>query len=322
MSWLPSQDPKPGDPLSCDAIEHVIVPRARDLGGFEVRRALPAAQKQMVGPFIFFDQMGPAEFLIGKGIDVRPHPHIGLATVTYLFEGEVHHRDSLGSSLAIRPGEVNLMRAGRGIVHSERETSESNLVTGGQGLAHVKGVAANATTQRLFGIQAWAALPKSHEEGPPAFAHHGTSELPRISGEGKTVRLVLGAAYGSRSPVAFPHESLFAEAVLAPGAVLPLDPDHDERAVYVASGEIDIAGSRFAEGRLLIFRPGDRISILALAHSRLVLVGGEPMDGPRHIWWNFASSSKERIEQAKADWRAKRFALVPGDEKEFIPLPE
>ena len=159
MSWLPSQDPKPGDPLSCDAIEHVIVPRARDLGGFEVRRALPAAQKQMVGPFIFFDQMGPAEFLIGKGIDVRPHPHIGLATVTYLFEGEVHHRDSLGSSLAIRPGEVNLMRAGRGIVHSERETSETNLVTGGHGLAHVKGEAPDAATRRLFGIQAWAALP-------------------------------------------------------------------------------------------------------------------------------------------------------------------
>ena len=174
MSWLPSQDPKPGDPLSCDAIEHVIVPRARDLGGFEVRRALPAAQKQMVGPFIFFDQMGPAEFLIGKGIDVRPHPHIGLATVTYLFEGEVFHRDSLGTSLAIRPGEVNLMRAGRGIVHSERETSEPNLITGGHGVASVKTEAA-AQTKRLFGIQAWAALPKSHEEAAPSFAHHGTA---------------------------------------------------------------------------------------------------------------------------------------------------
>ena len=322
MSWLPTQDPKPGDALSCDAIEHVIVPRARDLGGFEVRRALPAAQKQMVGPFIFFDQMGPAEFLIGKGIDVRPHPHIGLATVTYLFEGEVFHRDSLGSSLAIRPGEVNLMRAGRGIVHSERETSEANLRTGGHGLAHVKDQAPAATVKRLFGIQAWAALPKSHEEAAPAFAHHGAGELPRIAGEGKTVRLVMGSAYGARSPVEFPHEALFAEAVLAPGSVLPLDPDHDERAVYVASGKIDIAGTAFAAGQLLIFKPGDRISILALAQSRLMLLGGEPMDGPRHIWWNFVSSSKERIEQAKADWRAKRFALVPGDEKEFIPLPE
>jgi redox-sensitive bicupin YhaK (pirin superfamily) len=322
MSWLPTQDPKPGDALSCDAIEHVIVPRARDLGGFEVRRALPAAQKQMVGPFIFFDQMGPAEFLIGKGIDVRPHPHIGLATVTYLFEGEVFHRDSLGSSLAIRPGEVNLMRAGRGIVHSERETSEANLRTGGHGLAHVKDQAPAATVKRLFGIQAWAALPKSHEEAAPAFAHHGAGELPRIAGEGKTVRLVMGSAYGAQSPVEFPHEALFAEAVLAPGSVLPLDPDHDERAVYVASGKIDIAGTAFAAGQLLIFKPGDRISVLALAQSRLMLLGGEPMDGPRHIWWNFVSSSKERIEQAKADWRAKRFALVPGDEKEFIPLPE
>jgi hypothetical protein len=304
VSWQPSNDPVPGDARSCDAIEHVIVPRARDLGGFEVRRALPSAKKQMIGPFIFFDQMGPAEFLIGNGIDVRPHPHIGLATVTYLFEGEVFHRDSLGTSLAIRPGEVNLMTAGRGIVHSERETSE-----------------AKAATRRLFGIQAWAALPKSHEEQAPAFAHHGTDELPRIAGEGKRVRIVMGSAYGAASPVVFPHDGLFAEAVLAPGAVLPLDPDYDERAVYVASGEIDIAGDRFGEGRLLVFKPGDRISILAVAQSRLMLLGGEPMDGPRHIWWNFVSSSKERIAQAKEDWRARRFALVPGDEKEIIPLP-
>jgi redox-sensitive bicupin YhaK (pirin superfamily) len=305
MSWQPSNDPIPGDARSCAAIEHVIVPRARDLGGFQVRRALPAVEKQMIGPFIFFDQMGPAEFLIGTGIDVRPHPHIGLATVTYLFEGEVFHRDSLGTSLAIRPGEVNLMTAGRGIVHSERETSEAKQVT-----------------RRLFGIQAWAALPKSHEEAAPAFTHHGTDELPRITGAGKRVRLVMGQAYGARSPVQFPHDSLFAEAVLAPGSVLPLDPDYDERAVYVASGEIDIAGEVFGEGRLLVFKPGDRISILANSQSRLMLLGGEPMDGRRHIWWNFVSSSKERIDQAKEDWRRKRFALVPGDEKEFIPLPE
>jgi redox-sensitive bicupin YhaK (pirin superfamily) len=321
MSWLPSDDPKPGDKLSCDAIEHVIVPRARDIGAFEVRRALPSAQKQMVGPFIFFDQMGPAEFLIGNGIDVRPHPHIGLATVTFLFEGEVWHRDSLGTSAAIKPGEVNLMSAGRGIVHSERETSAANLVTDGQGLAHADAGKAGAEKQRLFGIQAWAALPRSHEEQAPAFAHHGSDELPRIAGEGKRVRLVIGSAYGATSPVDFPHAALFAEAVLAPGAVLPLDPDYDERAVYVASGEIDVAGDRFEAGRLLVFRPGDRISILATAQSRLMLLGGEPMEGPRHIWWNFVSSSKERIAQAKEDWRAGRFALVPGDEKEFIPLP-
>jgi redox-sensitive bicupin YhaK (pirin superfamily) len=321
VSWQPDRDPTPGDPLSCSAIEHVIVPRARDIGAFEVRRALPSAQRQMVGPFIFFDQMGPAEFLIGHGVDVRPHPHIGLATVTYLFEGEVWHRDSLGTSAAIRPGEVNLMSAGRGIVHSERETSAPNLVTDGQGLAHATGEPAGGAKQRLFGIQAWAALPKSHEEQAPAFAHHGSDDLPRITGEGKRVRIVMGSAYGATSPVVFPHDSLFAEAVLAPGAVLPLDPDYDERAIYVASGEIDIAGDRFGEGRLLVFKPGDRISILGVAQSRLMLLGGEPMDGPRHIWWNFVSSSEERIDQAKEDWRANRFALVPGDEKERIPLP-
>jgi redox-sensitive bicupin YhaK (pirin superfamily) len=304
MSWQPTNDPVAGDPRSCDAIAHVIVPRARDLGGFQVRRALPAAEKQMVGPFIFFDQMGPAEFLIGSGIDVRPHPHIGLATVTYLFEGEVYHRDSLGTSLAIRPGEVNLMSAGRGIVHSERETSE-----------------AKAATRRLFGIQAWAALPKTHEESEPAFAHHGTDELPRIAGEGKRVRLVIGEAFGVRSPVVFPHEALFAEAVVAPGAVLPLDPLYEERAIYVASGEVDIAGEKFGEGRLLVFKPGDRISVLATVQSRLMLLGGEPMDGPRHIWWNFVSSRKDRIEQAKAEWTAGHFQKVPGDEIEFIPLP-
>jgi redox-sensitive bicupin YhaK (pirin superfamily) len=305
MSWLASEDPVPGDPRSCDAIEQVIVPRSRDLGGFEVRRALPSAQKRMVGPFIFFDQMGPAEFLIGNGIDVRPHPHIGLATVTYLFEGEIWHRDSLGTSAAIRPGEVNLMTAGRGIAHSERETSE-----------------AKQHERRLFGIQAWVALPRAHEEMAPAFAHHGADELPRITGDGKRVRLIMGSAYGARSPVQFPHESLYAEAVLAPGAVLPLDPDYDERAVYVASGEIDVAGTSFEAGRLLVFKPGDRISILANTQSRIMLLGGEPMDGPRHIWWNFVSSSKDRIEAAKADWRQKRFAPVTGDEQDFIPLPD
>jgi redox-sensitive bicupin YhaK (pirin superfamily) len=213
------------------------------------------------------------------------------------------------------------MSAGRGIVHSERETSAADIVTGGEGLARVKGEPADQAKKRLFGIQAWAALPRSHEEQVPAFAHHGTDELPRIAGEGKRVRLVMGSAFGATSPVVFPHPSLFAEAVLAPGAVLPLDPDYVERAVYVASGEIDIAGDAFGEGRLLVFKPGDRISILALSQCRLMLLGGEPMDSERHIWWNFVSSSRERIEQAKQDWRAKRFALVPGDEKEFIPLP-
>jgi redox-sensitive bicupin YhaK (pirin superfamily) len=305
MSWQPSNDPQPGDVRACEAIEQVIVPRARDLGGFSVRRALPAAGRQMVGPFIFFDQMGPAEFLVGTGIDVRPHPHIGLATVTYLFDGEIMHRDSLGSAVPIKPGELNLMSAGAGIVHSERTAPEQR-----------------AMGPRLYGIQAWAALPKSHEEGAPSFAHYDAALLPRISGEGKTARIVMGEMFGETSPAAFPHPSFYAEAVLAPGAVLPLDADYDERAIYVVSGEVDIAGESFGAGRLLVFRPGDRISVLATAQSRLVLLGGEPMDGPRHIWWNFVSSSKERIDAAKADWKAKRFAPVPGDGDEFIPLPE
>lgn len=305
MSWQPCDDPTPGDARSCDLIEEVIVPRARDLGGFEVRRALPAKGRQMVGPFIFFDQMGPSEFLLGKGIDVRPHPHIGLSTVTFLFDGAIRHRDSLRTDLVIRPGDVNLMTAGRGIVHSERTTDEDR-----------------ARSAALFGIQCWAALPKAHEEAAPAFVHQAAEDLPRIAGDGKRVRVVMGDLYAERSPVAFPHPSFFAEAVLAPGAVLPLDADYEERAVYVASGEIDIAGDSFGAGRLLVFAPGDRISILSLSNARLILLGGEPMDGPRHIWWNFVSSDQDRIAAAKEDWKQKRFDVVPGDEKEFIPLPE
>lgn len=305
MSQLPADDPILGDARSCDAIEKVIVPRSHDLGGFQVRRALPAIGQRMVGPFIFFDQMGPAEFHLGEGLDVRPHPHIGLSTVTYLFDGEIMHRDSLGTALAIRPGAANLMTAGRGIVHSERT-----------------GLEARATGPKLYGIQAWLALPKTHEETAPAFAHHGAGALPRIVEGGKRVSLIMGSAYGQTSPVQFPWEALYAEAVLSPGAILPLDPDYDERAVYVVSGKIDIAGEEFGAGQLLVFKPGDRISILAIDQSRVMLVGGEPMDGQRFIWWNFVSSSKERIEQAKQEWKTGRFDTVPGDEAEFIPLPE
>ena len=305
MSQDAHEDPTPGNAYSCDAIETVIVPRARDLGGFSVRRALPSARKQMVGPFIFFDQMGPAEFLLGQGLDVRPHPHIGLSTVTYLFDGEIMHRDSLGVVQPIKPGALNLMTAGRGIVHSERTAPDQR-----------------AKGPRLFGIQAWAALPASHEESAPDFAHFDEAKLPRITGEGKRVRVIMGSLYGETSPVAFPWDVFYAEAVLAPGAILPLDPTHDERAVYVTSGEIDIMGDVFGAGRLLVFRPGDRISILATAQTRLMLMGGEPMDGPRHIWWNFVSSRKERIDQAKAEWKAGKFDSVPGDAEEFIPLPD
>lgn len=303
-----SRDPNPpaNEPANApDAIAEVIVPRARDLGGFEVRRALPTAGRQMVGPFIFWDQMGPAELKVGRGVDVRPHPHIGLATVTYLFEGEIFHRDSLGSAIAIRPGAVNLMTAGRGIVHSERETPD-----------------AQSQPRRLFGIQSWAALPKAHEEMAPTFVHHPADALPVIADTGKVVRLVMGTLYGATSPAAFPHPNFYAEAVLAAGTDLPLDADYEERALYVAAGRIAIAGQNFEEGRMLVFRPGDRITIKAETNARLMLLGGEPMDGPRIIWWNFVSSSRERLEAAKEDWKNRRFPVVPGDETEFIPLPE
>lgn len=305
MSQLPADDPILGDARSCEAIEKVIVPRSHDLGGFQVRRALPAIGQRMVGPFIFFDQMGPAEFHLGEGLDVRPHPHIGLSTVTYLFDGEIMHRDSLGTALAIKPGAVNLMTAGRGIVHSERT-----------------GMEARASGPKLYGIQAWLALPKTHEEVAPEFKHHGAQDLPRIVEGGKRISLIMGSAYGQTSPVKFPWDALYAEAVLSPGAILPLDPDYDERAIYIVSGKVDIAGDEFGAGQLLVFKPGDRISILAIDQARVMIVGGEPMDGPRNIWWNFVSSSKERIEQAKHEWKTGRFDTVPGDESEFIPLPE
>ena len=304
MSFFPAQDPAPGDALRCDAIAHVIVPRGTDLGGFQVRRALPSAQRRMVGPFIFLDHMGPAEFRAGHGIDVRPHPHIGLATVTYLYAGEIVHRDSLGTLVPIRAHEVNWMTAGRGIVHSERTGRERRL----------KG-------DLVHGLQCWVALPVAEEEGAPGFAHHDADELPVVRGEGKAVRIVAGALYGMRSPVATLWDTVFADVELEAGATLPLDADYEERAIYLVDGEIDIAGDRFTRGRLLVFRPGDRIAIRASTAARLVIVGGAAMDGPRHIWWNFVSSRKDRIEQAKAEWKARRFSSVPG-ETEFIPLPE
>jgi redox-sensitive bicupin YhaK (pirin superfamily) len=285
-------------------LETMIVARTGDIGGFQVRRALPSVKRRMVGPFVFLDQMGPAEFLIGHGLDVRPHPHIGLATVTYLFEGEIMHRDSLGTVQPIRPGAVNWMTAGSGIAHSERTAPELRA----QGF-------------NLFGIQAWVALPSSAEETAPAFVHHPAAKLPIIQAEGKTVRVIAGSLYGEASPVETPTATFYADAALEAGARIPLPADHEERAVYVAQGKIDIAGDSFEEGQLLVFRPGDEITITALEAARVMLLGGEPMDGPRHIWWNFVSSSQERIEQAKADWKAGRFGAVP-DDNEFIPLPE
>ena len=305
MSFSPDKDPAPGDAPAADAIDLVVVPRSVDLGHFSVRRALPHVNRRMVGPFIFFDHFGPAEFRAGDGIDVRPHPHIGLATVTFLYEGEIVHRDSLGSDVPIRPGAVNWMTAGRGIVHSERTAPDHR-----------------AGGEPLHGLQLWVALPKAHEEVEASFAHHAADELPIVSAEGKTIRVVTGNLYGVRSPVPTLYDTIFADAQIAAGSVLPIDAETEERAIYIVSGEIEIAGDRFAAGRLLILRPGDAISVSAPVDARVVLVGGAAMDGPRHIWWNFVSSRKERIEQAKADWKQGRFDSVPGDEKEFIPLPE
>jgi redox-sensitive bicupin YhaK (pirin superfamily) len=305
MSWQPAQDPVPGDRFSCDAVETVIVPRARDLGGFEVRRALPSGQRQMVGPFIFFDQMGPAEFLLGAGLDVRPHPHIGLSTLTYLFDGEIMHRDSLGTVMAIRPGELNWMTAGLGIAHSERTPPQLRQTPG----------------TKLFGIQSWVALSREDEETAPGFSHYGAGEIPLVSGEGKTVRVIAGSILGKTSPVKTSNPMFYADVALSVGAAVPFDPEYDERAIYTVSGELDIAGDIFGPAHLLVFRPGDRITVKAHSDARFLMLGGEPMDGPRSIWWNFVSSRKERIEQAKADWRQARFGSVPGD-PEFIPLPE
>jgi hypothetical protein len=305
MSFSPDPDPAPGDAAAADAIDLVIVPRSVDLGGFAVRRALPHVRRRMVGPFIFFDHFGPVEFRAGQGIDVRPHPHIGLATVSFLFDGEIMHRDSLGSAAAIHPGDVNLMTAGRGIVHSERTAPDHR-----------------AGGERLHGLQLWLAMPAADEEIAPTFAHHDQAELPVVAGDGKIVRVVIGSLYGKRSPVPTLSNTIFADAALTPGAVLPIDAETQERALYVVAGEIDIAGDRFAAGRLLVLRPGDPMSVTAASEARVILVGGAAMDGPRHVWWNFVSSRKERIEQAKADWKLGRFDTVPGDEAEFIPLPE
>ncbi len=304
ISFFPAEDPKLGDAPSCDAIDLVVVPRTADLGDFTVRRALPSSRRRMVGPFTFLDHMGPTEFKAGHGVDVRPHPHIGLATVTYLFKGEIVHKDSLGSDVPICPGDVNWMTAGKGIAHSERTAPDHR--NGGE---------------PLHGLQCWVALPKAAEEIDPAFAHYDQAQLPLVNGEGKSARIVAGTMFGVRSPVKTLHDTFFADVALEAGASVPLDAGYEERAVYIVSGEIEIAGDKFQEGRLLVFKPGDRITVRAAQPARIVMLGGAAMDGPRYIWWNFVSSRKERIEQAKADWKAGRFEAVPGD-SEFIPLPE
>lgn len=296
-------------PTPDDALDTLIIPRARDLGGFEVKRALPTAKRKLVGPFIFFDQMGPAEFIHEGGIDVRPHPHIGLSTVTYLFQGEFQHRDSLGTNQMIYPGEVNWMTAGNGITHSER-TSD----------------ATRKTHHNLFGIQTWVAMPEDREDDDPSFEHHGADSLPVIEDDGKTVRLIIGDAYGERSPVKTFSEMFYADVRLIPETAIPLPDHHEDRGVYVVEGSVVVAGQEFNVGEMMIFRPGDPITVKAGAvGAHLMILGGETLNGPRYIWWNFVSSSEEKLKHAaeewkKADWENGKFKLPPGDDSEFIPI--
>jgi len=286
-------------------VETVIETRARDLvDGFKVRRVLPSRQRRMVGPFIFLDQMGPEVLREGRGLDVAPHPHIGLATVTYVFSGELLHRDSLGSIQSIRPGELNWMTAGRGIAHSERTPQEMRAVG-----------------SELFSIQSWVALPTQYEETEPTFVHHGANELPIVEDHGKRVRLICGSLYGARSPVRLLSDMFYAEVMLEGDARIEVPKDYEERAAYVVEGSISIDSEKYHAGQLIVFKPGNEIILNTPDHARLMLLGGEPLEGRRHIWWNFVSSSPERIEQAKDDWKSGRFSPVI-DETEFIPLPE
>jgi redox-sensitive bicupin YhaK (pirin superfamily) len=282
----------------------VIEGRARDIDGFSVRRVLPAPARMMVGPFIFFDHMGPASLSAGAGLDVRPHPHIALATVTYLYSGAIVHRDSLGFVQEIRPGDVNWMTAGRGIVHSERSPPE-----------------ARARGAHLHGIQSWVALPDGHEEDEPAFHHHPAASLPALSANGVELRVIAGEAFGRRSPVATLWPTLYVDVAMPAGTALDVPPEYTERALYVAEGEIELLGKLYPAGQLVVLESALSVPLHAVHTTRLMLLGGEPFTTPRFIWWNFVSSSRERMQAAKRDWVAQRFGRVPG-ETEFIPLPE
>jgi redox-sensitive bicupin YhaK (pirin superfamily) len=286
-------------------IDSIIEPRLKDLGGFAVRRVLPSVRRRHVGPFVFLDHMGPTEFAAGSGIDVRPHPHINLATVTYLWEGVVEHRDSIGSQQAIVPGAINWMTAGSGIVHSERTP-----------------LSIRAASHRLHGIQLWVALPADREEMPPEFHHHPASTLPVIEQAGVQLRLLAGAAFGQIAPVRVWSPLFYADAWLPRGAEFTLPREYPERAVYVAQGSVACAGEVFEQPRLLVFDGPSPIRLRANEDARVLLFGGAPLESPRYMWWNFVSSSKDRIERAKQDWREGRFPLVPGDDGERVPLPE
>ncbi|KAA0178691.1 pirin family protein [Cupriavidus cauae] len=285
------------------AIEHLLKPHVRDIGDFSVRRVLPSAAAQTVGPFIFFDHMGPVELPPGHGMDVRPHPHIGLATVTYLFEGEIVHRDSVGSEQTIRPGDVNWMTAGSGIVHSERSPQ-----------------AARDAGPRLHGIQTWVALPREHETVAPSFFHHPAATLPQLVHGGARITVIAGDAFGARSPVQVFSRTLYAALELDAGASLAIPPEHEQRGLYLVDGAAAIDGTALPAEHLAVLTPGAEATVTALEPSRLMLLGGEPVDGRRHIFWNFVASSREAIEEAARRWENDEFPHVPG-ETERIPLP-
>ena len=282
-----------------------IVPTTHDLGDFKVRRTLPSRPRRMVGPFIFVDQFGPAKLPSGKGMDVRPHPHINLATVTYLFEGAIEHRDSIGSHAVIEPGAVNLMTAGKGIVHSER--SPSTL---------------RANGPSLYGMQTWLALPDGKEEIDPAFEHIDGAALPLVEDQGVSARVLMGSLWGKTAGVTQHSETIYADILLGGGSSIPIDAMTDERAVLVTEGDVSLDGDRLEPFTLYVLAPGEAMTLRAETPSRIMLLGGEAFSTPRHVFWNFVSSSRDRINQAKEDWKARRFPLVPGDDQEFIPLPE
>jgi hypothetical protein len=282
-----------------------LQPVTHDLGGFKVYRTLPHKERTTVGPFIFFDQMGPAQLPPGEGIDVRPHPHINLATVTYLFAGAIDHRDSLGTVARIEPGAVNLMTAGKGIVHSER--SPADLRPGGP---------------ELSGIQTWLALPTAKEEMDPAFEHVAKDALPLVNGSGASARIVMGSLWGATSPVTCHSETIYADLALDAGGSIPIDPGADERAVYLAEGDAILDDVPLEPRVLYVLRPGISAILRSSGGAHVMLCGGAPLDGPRHVWWNFVSSRRDRIRQAREEWKALQFPLIPGDSGEYIPLPE
>jgi len=296
----------PEDCQDCPAeMELIIVPRTVDIGGFEVHRALPFHEKRMVGPFIFWDQMGPGEFVAGNGVDVRPHPHIGLSTVTYLFDGNMDHKDSLGNDMRIEPGDVNLMSAGRGIVHSERTGQD-----------------VRQNPSRLFGIQSWLAQPKTFENSDPEFTHIGAAKIPTIETKELSGRLILGEFQGAQSPIKTQWDTLYLELKMKKGASIVIPETTEERALFLVTGKVEIGGTNYPDRQMMVLRPGSDIRVKGCDDVHLILLGGAVMDGPRYIWWNFVSSSVEQIKSAAEDWRNKKFAIVPGDEKEFIPLPD